>query len=542
MARSTVTAAKTHTESPTDTEAHAQVAVLHQLDPSTLLVDVNVRHDARLDPAFLASVKDQGVLVPIVAVRTTTGEIRVRFGHRRALAAVTAALATVPVIVAGEEGSDDAAQVDRLVGQWAENEHRTGLTTAERVDVTAQLAAFGVSAAQIAKRTKTPRAQVDAALAVAGCDLAKAATARYDFLDLAQAATVAEFESNVDAVKELVAAAKNGQFDHVAQRLRDDRDEAARRDGLEEELRGAGVPVIPRHGEKATYLGHLDGPDGKPLTVEGHRDCPGHAGFVGLMHGYYDTTTGQPIAEDDEALVNARFDDDEDEDLDDDQDDEHGGGDGSGHDVEPIDAGDRPTVAWGSYLAIRYACTDPTANGHRDRYASGRSAEPKRRAEEMDDDEREAAREARREVVECNKSWASAEKVRRAWLKTFAARKTAPKGAAAFVATAIATDAEIVAGIGGNHLAADLLGCPDTGYGRNTALQALPAQAGEPRALLIALVQVLAAYEARTDRDDWRHHRIHTARYLAFLSGCGYTLAEVEARAHGGEQDTDTGE
>ena len=541
MARSTTTAATKTRTTPAGTadEAIAEVAALHHLDPAGLLVDVNIRHDARLDPAFLASIKDQGVLVPIVAVRTAEGEIRVRFGHRRTLAAVTAGLATVPVIVAGDEAGGDAAQVERLVGQWAENEHRTGLTVAERVDVTAQLAAFGVSAAQIAKRTKTPRAEVDAALAVAGCDLAKAATARYDFLDLTQAAIVAELSDDVEAVKALVAAAKNGQFDHLAQRLRDGRAEVARRAELEGELRTAGVTVIaaPNHGELATYLGHLDGPDGKALTVEGHRDCPGHAGFVGLMHGYYDTTTGAPIAEDDEALINARFDDEEDDeegDLDEPDDSNRAV-------AEPIDATDRPTVAWGSYLAIRHACTDPSAHGHHRRYGGSPGRADKRRADEMDDNERETAREERREVIENNKAWASAEKVRRAWLRTFAARKTAPKGAAAFIAVAIATDAEIVSGISGNHLAADLLGCPDTGYGRNTALQGLPGQASEPRALLIALVQVLAAYEARTDREDWRHVRRHTARYLAFLAANGYTLSDVEMRAHGG-QDTDTGD
>ena len=54
---------------PTAAEV-AQLAELLHLDPATLLVDVNVRHDARLDPAFLASIKDHGVLIPIVAVRT----------------------------------------------------------------------------------------------------------------------------------------------------------------------------------------------------------------------------------------------------------------------------------------------------------------------------------------------------------------------------------------------------------------------------------------------------------------------------------------
>jgi ParB family chromosome partitioning protein len=531
MARSTTT-----TRTTTPAEAPAFAPTVELLDPATLLVDVNVRHDARLDPAFLASIKEHGVLVPIVAVRTAEGGVRVRFGHRRTLAAVQVARPLVPVVLVADETTDTAAQVERIIGQWAENEHRTGLTTAERVDALAQLAAFGVSPAQIAKRTKSGRAEVDAALAVAGSDLAKAATARYDFLDLAQAATVADFESNPDAVAELVVAAKNGQFDHVAQRLRDERAEQTRRVELEGELTAAGVPVIPtpRHGETARNLAHLDDSDGKPLTVEAHRDCPGHAAFVGLMHGYLDPATGAPLAEGD-PLLDTTLDDDEDEDLDD-QDNVPGGGAGG---AEPIDVADKPRATWGAYMAVRYACTDPAAYGHRDRYGSGRSAQPKRRADQMDEGEREAARAERRTVVECNKSWASATTVRRAWLKTFAARKTAPKGAAAFIATAIATDAEIVAGIGGNHLAAQLLGCPDTGYGRNTALKALPAQAADPRALVIALVQVLAAYEDRTDRDDWRRHRAHTARYLSWLSANGYTRAEVEQRACAMSTDED---
>jgi ParB family chromosome partitioning protein len=470
-------------------------------------VDLNVRHDLRLNPAFLASIREHGVLVPIVAVRTAEGGVRVRFGHRRTLAAVEAALPIVPVVLIADEAGDTAAQVQRIVGQWAENEHRTALTVSERVGALAQLAAFGVTPAQIAKRTKTGRAEVDAALAVAGSDLAKAATVRYDFLDLAQAATVAYFEDDIHAVKELVAAAKSGQFDHVAQRLRDERAETARRAELEQELTAAGVRVIatPRHGETTRQLTHLYDDDGKPLTAEGHQGCPGHTASVDVGHGWIDPASGVPITDDEDV-------DEED-------------------DSDPDEPSEQSRATWGAYLAVRYACTDPAAHGHRDRYGSARSTPPTRRAEEMDDAEREAAREARREVVDNNKAWASAEKVRRAWLQTFAARKTPPKGAAVFVAAALATDAEIVAGNAGNVLASDLLGLPAAGFGRNNALQDLIAQASDSRALVIALVQVLAAYEARTDRGDWRQHRAHTARYLAWLAGNGYALAEVEKRA-----------
>src|SRR3954471_6015545 len=103
---------------------------VQQLDPRTLLVDLNVRQDARLDADFLASIRDLGVLVPIVGVRTPEGAVRVRFGHRRTLAAIEADRPTVPVVVAADESTDNAAQVERLVTQYAENEHRTGLSGA----------------------------------------------------------------------------------------------------------------------------------------------------------------------------------------------------------------------------------------------------------------------------------------------------------------------------------------------------------------------------------------------------------------------------
>ncbi|WP_167762195.1 ParB/Srx family N-terminal domain-containing protein, partial [Blastococcus sp. CT_GayMR20] len=92
----------TSTDSATTPDTAAELRV-QQLDPHSLLVDANVRHDTRADADLVASVRDLGVLVPIVAVRTADGRLRVRLGHRRTLAAIEAGRPTVPVVVAADE-------------------------------------------------------------------------------------------------------------------------------------------------------------------------------------------------------------------------------------------------------------------------------------------------------------------------------------------------------------------------------------------------------------------------------------------------------
>ena len=106
------------------------------------------RLDVRLDPAFVASIKDLGVLVPIVAVRTAEGAVRVRLGNRRTLGAIEAGRPTVPVLVIADEGTDSRAQVERIVAQYVENTQRAGLTQSEEVSVVATLLDLGPSAAQ----------------------------------------------------------------------------------------------------------------------------------------------------------------------------------------------------------------------------------------------------------------------------------------------------------------------------------------------------------------------------------------------------------
>lgn len=472
---------------------------LELLDPASLLVDLNIR-EAKLDKDFVASIKDHGVIEPIVAVRTEDGSVRVRHGHRRTLAAIEAGQVTVPVFIAGTE---DNAEADRIARQWHENQHRSALTNVEEVAVVDQLALLGLSAATIAKRLRSPKKHVESALSVRESELARAATARYDFLTLEQSAVIAEFdtgtETDTEAVKALVAAAKQGDvpFQRAAQTAREDRERAAGRAALLATLAEAGVTVLDGRPDYRLRLDSLVDATGSPLDAEAHAQCPGHAAY--LSEDWIETAVSDPNASDG-SDTDASEDDDE-------------------------DAGWQ--LAW---VAI-YACTDPTANGHQSRYGSARTLGATTTGESDPaavEAAKEAARQERRTTLANNKAWREAEPIRREWLRTLATRKTAPKGAAAIIAAGVTIDSYTIrkAMEASVPLAADLLG-----LGSREAIDKAAAEASDARALLITLIVVLAAHEDATGVHSWRSDSGTTRRYFGWLADNGYPLSEVEALA-----------
>jgi len=488
-------------------------ATLVYVDPGTLVVGANARLTARLNKGYVRSIRERGVLEPVVAYRDDKGALVVLRGQRRTLAAVQAERPTIPVMVVPRP-----AEPDRLIDQVSENDHRESLTVAERVTAYEQLAAFGVSAAQIAKRMATSRPAVDNALAVARSKLARSATERWEFLTVDQAAIVAEFDDDAEAVKQLVVAAQRGGFDHQAQRLRDARAEAAAKAVAADALAAAGVTVVERPGwdnktiKRLADLTH----DDEPLTEDNHAACPGHAAYLDNKWIYPDEHHDQDGNVDDGDGDDA----DRDDDL----------------DVDNADVGDRPRPyrAW----VPAYVCTDFAARGHTPRWRAHDSGSGRKTTAEMTDDERAAARAERRDVIQSNKDWDSAETVRRQWLRTFLSRKTAPATAAGFIAGSLArTDHAVTQALTyGNRLAHDLFGLPDQAptLGRRApAMVELVGKATDARAQVIALGLVLAAYEEATSRNSWRTVSDSTTRYLRFLEAHGYELSTVERRACG---------
>lgn len=474
------TATTTTTEPP---PAAAGAVQLVEVDPFELIVGANVRLDPVVDRDLVDSIRQRGVLEPITAYRGDDGALVVLRGQRRTVAAVFAGRSSVRVIL-----EDRPAEVDRVTDQLVENEHRDALSTGDRVAAYEQLAALGLSAGQIARRTSRPRADIDAALAVASSAYARAAVAEHP-LTLGQAAVIAELGADEEVAGQLVAAVARGQFDHLAQQLRDHRDEEQAATALTAQLIDAGVPVVdkPAWDAVAKRLDQLR----EPPTVAEHATCPGHAAYV---------------------VTDWQFDDD----------------------AEDGDAMGAATVAADAV----YVCTDPAGNGHPvlTRYVTG--AAGRAPDDGTTDAQREAERAARADVIASNKEWASAETVRRRWLRGFLARKAAPKGAVAFVARALgyADHALREALIAGHPLAHELLGLDrPLGYDRRgAALDTAILEAGDARTPMLALALVLAAYEAATDREHWRTPNPGTTRYLRYLEAQGYELSDVEQRAAGG--------
>ncbi len=443
----------------------APAAEFAHLDPTTLVVEANVRSDGKqsLDRAFVASVKQYGVLMPVLVVRQADGTLNVRAGQRRTLAAIEAGVGSIPARII--DATDSAA--DRFVQQIIENDQRAALTDADRVGAYEQMALLGLSATAIARRVHAPKKRVAAALTIAKAEQTRRVVASAN-LTLDQGLILAEFEDDPEVFARLTEVATNrpASLDHEAQRARDARERAAAVADIRATLTESSVTVLdqaPHYDDKKVKaLNDLADADGNRLTAAEHGECPGHAAYVR------------------------------------------------------------------EYQPALYYCTDAKANGHR---AFNYNGSTTLTGGKMSDEEKAE----RREVIENNRAWKSAETVRRAWLKKFAARRTAPKDSATFLAWAVADCAADLgrAGTEGHDMARDLLGLsiPTSGYGAYYGARVITdaiRKSTPARAQVIAITIALAAIEKRTGTQTWRNGSATDATYLRTLAGWGYTLSDVE--------------
>ena len=244
--------------------------------PGELITTTNVRADLNLDDEFLASIRAQGVLVPIVATRTDSGQLAIEYGHRRAAAAAEVGLGTVPVVVMPAADTHAA----RVMAQMTENDRRAALSTEEKLAAHEQLAILGVTVADVARTTGTDQATVKAARKVATDPTARAAAAAG--LDLADALVLGEFADDPEFVTELAEVALDEGRDHMLRAAERRRQEIALEQALageEQNWRDQGYQIVdPASSDHSVApMWRILNDAGDSITDQDHADCPGRA-------------------------------------------------------------------------------------------------------------------------------------------------------------------------------------------------------------------------------------------------------------------------
>ena len=439
----------------------------------------NVRDDLTLTEEFVASIASEGVRIPLLITTGPDGGWRVIEGHRRLAAAVQAGLAEVPCDLDPDRAGDEAGQyLDMLLAN--SDSYRANYTLLEETAALFAAHQAGASRTRIRKATGRTAAQVKTALAAGGLPgdtRARAAEASPD-LTLEDLALLAEFDGDPEATDRLLSCLEyQYPLEHAAQRIRQDRAEAAEHARIRAELEAAGVPVtdsLPHGAAWLTSLSH----DGQDLTPETHAACPGHgATFQAwnlLSPSYYCTSPA-----------------------------EHG-------------------------HASRW--TRPATGSDND--GGGEGSQP-----ELRTDPEPAADPDRRLVIAGNRAWQAAADVRHRWLAaSLFARRSVPREVHAFLARQLlAMPGPLRTGLA----AARNLALFTTLTGRDAGQwdqDCDTAPAG--RLALAALAPVVTAYEhAMTDaegRNTWRTDRYSpcprgdAGTYLAFLASLGYQLSDIE--------------
>lgn len=495
----------------TKQETTIAVGPLEMIDPEVLRLDGNVRTDVAITKQFVASIRENGVLVPILAVRGDDGEVTVRAGQRRTLAAREAGLPSVPVWVIDASTSDaDADTIDRLVTQISENDHRQALSTSDRVRGIQQMLDAGMSVTKAAKMLARAPKVIKEAKAASESQAAMAALDSGQ-LTLEQAAVIAEFDGDDDAVEALTQAAQRGYFDHAVGQLRVARESAQSRELAGKPYADAGFTVLskrPTYGEGPVPIYRLHDKDGHG-TPEVPDQNQAHLWAVWLEEepAFRDKETGEVVGED-EVDWSTEFDDD----------------------AKPENGlRHANTVTEVTEWVPEYYCLDLEAAGVTLANEDGQGTLSESAAEANAEADTEREKRERRKVLALNKLGAAAQEVRREFVTNLLKRKTPPKGAAIFVAHTLVHDTYLLTTNHTTEVAAELLGVSQD-KGLHGLIDSLPPT-GDARAQVLTLGLVCSALEARLDKSAWRggdYIRTQHTPYLKFLTDNGYELSPVE--------------
>ena len=375
----------------------------------------------------------------------------------------------MPVLIAGDEGTDDKAVIDRIIEQIDENHWRTNLTPAEDAAAIGRSFDYGLSAGQVQKRLRRTKATVAAAQAVKGSDVARTALAKNTALTLEMAAALAQFEDEPDALAELTEAARYGEstFKHKLQRFRDRRVRRAGIAAKQDELREAGVRLASQRPDWRLGLDRLTDSEGTELTEESHKECQGHTAWV--------------------------------------------------------------ESSWDGSIEVQWYCADPEANGHTMQNPGPVGGSDSGQSDEEKTAERRRVRANNKlwrsaETVRCQfvTELVAGKELPKGALRFILAAVCEGDSDLQQSMQRSHGRARTLLGLP----EADVI----YGAGRAKAITELLDKANDQRAQVIALGLVLGSHEAATYVDMWKNPKSHdnTARYFKALVGWGYQLSAIE--------------
>ena len=384
---------------------------LEHLDPTTVLIGESVRDTVVLDPQFVASIAQHGVLQPITAVRTDDG-VEVRDGQRRTLAARQARLSSIPVyVLATAQMPPKSIAAERITQQIVANDHRASLTDAQRAKGINQMLLAGVSPTRISKALSVGRDTVTAAATVAKSPTALGALQSRQ-LSLHEAAALWEFENDERAVGILMNVAGSAEFDHRVAQLRQERITDQARIEAETRYADKGFTILEdrpmwRDTTKVS-MRHLRTADGDDVTETAVAEPTQWAVFMVEDAVIVDAATGEPVDGDDVDWSTEHH-----------------------PDRQPADGmRHADTVVEKFEWQPEYYCLDPQACGLTLTEVLTR-AKPIVAGHDAGKTEAqaEATRNERRKVLVLNKLGVAAQEVRRAWVREhLLSRKTPVKG------------------------------------------------------------------------------------------------------------------
>jgi ParB-like chromosome segregation protein Spo0J len=234
----------------------------------------NVREALDLTTEFCASIAASGVRIPLLVTRDgDDGNFRVIEGHRRLAAAVKAGLAEVPCVLDGTRAGDEAGQLlDMAIAN--SDSYRRNFTPAEEAAALFAAHEAGATRTRIRRATGRKAEEIKTALQAGGISAdtrAQMGTAAGQ-LTLDQLALLAEFDTDQETDQEAVAAIlealrRGYAVEYVAERIRQDRAEAAEHERLRAELEAAGTQVTDDLPDGAIRL------NGLPDSRFGAGDC-----------------------------------------------------------------------------------------------------------------------------------------------------------------------------------------------------------------------------------------------------------------------------